>query len=120
MAKITNRGRPSENDQPILKYTQTFKDIYGKITIWEWDKTKSPYSPISVTVKDPQWSEFDRLENKLASLLSKYEVKNNQRKPRITKADKLEIEALNHKLDEIFYDFYPEDRPKVRKNAKLK
>jgi hypothetical protein len=65
-----------------------------KLSIWDWDKTKFPNGPLSVTIKDPQWAEFDKLENKLASLLSKYEVKNNQRKPRITKADKLEIESI--------------------------
>jgi hypothetical protein len=47
-------------------------------------------------------------------------VKGNERKKRITKADKLEIEALENEINEIWYGFYPEDRPKVRKNAKIK
>lgn len=118
--KIERRGRVAENDTLILKYTQTFKDHTGETSIWEWDKTKFPNGPLSVTIKDLQWSEFDRLENKLSLLLSQYEVKGNTRKKRITKADKLEIEALENEMNEIFYGFYPEDRPKVRKNAKKK
>jgi hypothetical protein len=120
MIKSSNRGRPTENDVVILKYTQNFKNYTGETFTWEWDKTQFPNGPISVTIKDPQWAEFDRLENKLASLLSQYEVKGNARKKRITKTDKLEIEALENKINEIFYSFYPEDRPKVRKNAKRK
>ena len=120
MIKSSNRGRPIDNDQPLLKYTQTFKDHYGVVTTWEYDKTKFPYGPISVTIKDPAWSEYDKLENKLSSILQKYEVKDNQRKPRITKVDKAEIERIEKELDEIFYSFYPEDRPKVRKNSKKK
>lgn len=120
MIKSSNRGRPTENDVVILKYTQTFKDHKDEISIWDWDKNKFANGPLSVTIKDPQWAEFDKLENKLASLLLKYEVKGNQRKPRITKADKLEIETLEKEMNEIFYSFYPEDRPKVRKNAKIK
>jgi hypothetical protein len=120
MLKSSNRGRPAENDTLILKYTQEFKDHKGEVMIWNWDKNKFPNGPLSVIIKDPQWSDFDRLENKLNSILSKYEVKNTQRKPRITKIDKLEIESLEKEMNEIFYDFFPEDRPKVRKNAKRK
>lgn len=120
MIKSSNKGRPAENDTLILKYTQNFKDHKGEISVWDWDKTKFPNGPLSVTIKDPQWAEFDRLENKLASLLSQYEVKGSERKKRITKTDKLEIEALEKTINEIWYGFYPEDRPKVRKNAKLK
>jgi hypothetical protein len=120
MTKSSNRGRPSENDEVILKYTQTFKDNKGEIIIWDWDKTKFTNGPLSIEIKDPQWSTFDKLENKLSLLLSQYEVKGNERKKRITKVDKLEIEALENEINEIWYDFYPEDRPKVRKNAKLK
>ena len=120
MSKAPNRGRPIENDTPILQYTQNFKEYTGETFTWEWDKTRFPNGPLSVTIKDPQWVEFDRLENKLASLLSQYEVKGNERKKRITKTDKLEIEALEKSINEIWYGFYPEDRPKVRKNAKSK
>ena len=118
--KIERRGRTAENDTLILKYTQEFKDIHNETYTWEWDKTKFANGPLSVTIKDPQWAEFDRLENRLAVLLSQYEVKNNSRKKRITKKDKLEIEDLENKMNEIFYDFFPEDRPKIRKNAKKK
>jgi uncharacterized protein YxjI len=114
------KGRPLENDTLILKYTQTFKDHKGEVVIWDWDKTKFSNGPLSVEIKDPQWNTFDKLENKLNSILSKYEIKGNQRKPRITKIDKIEIERLEKEMNEIFYDFYPEDRPKVRKNAKHK
>jgi acetolactate synthase-1/2/3 large subunit len=78
MSKSTNRGRPTENDTPILQYTQNFKAYTGETFTWEWDKTRFPNGPLSVTIKDPQWSEFDRLENKLSSLLSQYEVKGNE------------------------------------------
>lgn len=118
--KIERRGRIAENDTLILQYTQTFKDHRGEIATWEWDKIKFPNGPLSVTIKDPQWGEFDRLENRLSILLSQYEVKGNAHKKRITKSDKLEIEELENKMNEIFYGFYPEDRPKVRKNAKIK
>jgi hypothetical protein len=120
MSKSTNRGRPTENDTPILQYTQNFKEYTGETFTWEWDKTRFPNGPLSVIIKDPQWSEFDRLENKLSSLLSQYEIKGSERKKRITKTDKLEIEQLENKINEIWYGFYPEDRPKVRKNAKRK
>jgi hypothetical protein len=120
MSKLTSRGRPIENDTPILQYTQVFKEYTGETFTWNWDKTRFPNGPLSVEIKDPQWSAFDKLENKLAALLSQYEVKGNDRKKRITKADKLEIEALENRMNEIFYSFYPEDKPKVRKNAKLK
>jgi hypothetical protein len=118
--RIERRGRIAENDTLILKYTQVFKSYTGEIQTWEWDKTKNPNGPLSVEIKDPQWALFDRLENKLSSLLSQYEVKGNQRKKRITKADKLEIETLESEINEIWYGFFPSDRPKVRKNAKQK
>jgi hypothetical protein len=120
MSKTPNRGRPTENDTLILQYTQNFKEHTGETFTWNWDKNKFPNGPLSVTIKDPQWAEFDRLENKLALLLSQYEVKGNERKKRITKTDKLEIEVLENEINEIWYNFYPEDRPKVRKNAKCK
>lgn len=120
MIKSSNKGRPPENDTLILKYTQTFKDHKGEVIIWDWDKNKFSNGPLSITIKDPQWSTFDRLENQLTNLLSKYEVKGNQRKPRITKSDKAEIERLENEINEIWYGFYPEDRPKIRKNAKRK
>ena len=120
MTKAPNRGRPTENDTPILQYTQNFKEHTGETFTWNWDKTRFLNGPLSVEIKDPQWSTFDRLENKLLSLLSQYEIKGSERKKRITKTDKLEIEALESEINEIWYGFYPEDRPKVRKNAKRK
>ena len=120
MSKIINRGRPTENDTPTLIYTQIFKDHTGQTFIWDWDKTKYSNGPLSVIIKDLQWGEFDRLETKLSSILSQYEIKGSERKKRITKTDKLEIEELENKINEIFYGFFPEDRPKIRKNAKHK
>ena len=120
MTKAPNRGRPTENDTPILQYTQNFKEHTGETFTWNWDKTRFSNGPLSVEIKDPQWGTFDRLENKLSSLLSQYEIKGSERKKRITKTDKLEIEALESEINEIWYGFYPEDRPKVRKNAKRK
>ena len=52
--------------------------------------------------------------------MSQYEIKGSERKKLITKTDKLEIEVLESEINEIWYGFYPEDRPKVRKNAKRK
>ena len=70
MTKAPNRGRPTENDTPILQYTQNFKEHTGETFTWNWDKTRFPNGPLSVEIKDPQWNTFDRLENKLSSLLS--------------------------------------------------
>jgi hypothetical protein len=118
--KIERRGRIAENDTPVLQYTQEFKEYTGETFTWEWDKTKFPNGPLSVEIKSPEWNAFDKLERQLANLTAKYEVKGNQRKPRITKADKLEIEQLENDMNEIFYSFFPEDRPKQRKPRKTK
>jgi hypothetical protein len=118
--RVERRGRQAENDTLILKYTQDFKDHTGTTYKWIWDKSISPNGPLSVEIKDKDWIEFDRKENQLNAILQKYEVKGNQRKPRITKVDKEAIEVLENEINEIWYGFYPEDRPKVRKNAKKK
>ena len=118
--KIERRGRIAENDTLIEVYTQNFKDHTGETFTWEWDKTKFPNGPLSVEIKDPQWANFDRLEKQLSVLLTKYEVKGNQRKQRITKSDKLEIEQLENEINEIWYNNFPEDRPKVRKKRVTK
>ena len=114
------KGRPIENDTPILQYTQEFKDHTGEIFIWEWDKSINPNGPLSVTIKDPVWSTFDKKEKQLQLLLDKYQSNGKERKPRITKADKLEIEQLENEMNEIWYGFYPSDRPKTRKPRKTK
>jgi hypothetical protein len=113
--KVENRGRQAINDTVIKVYTQVFRDHKGEIATWEWDKNVHANGPLSVTVKDPQWSTFDKKEKQLSELLNKYESNGNERKPRITKADKLEIEQLEDEINEIWYDNFPEDRPKVRK-----
>lgn len=114
MNKSSNRGRPTENDTPILEYSQTFIDHTGNSRVWEWDKNKFYNGPISVDVIDVEWKEWDKKEKQLNDILIKYRPKRNQRKPRVTKQDKILIETLKHGLDEIFYSFYPEDRPKKR------
>ena len=48
------RGRPVENNEPILKYTQVFKSEDGSKEIWTYDKTKYPFGPISVEIKYPK------------------------------------------------------------------
>jgi len=118
--KIERRGRIAENDTLILQYTQEFKEHTGETFTWEWDKTKFPNGPLSVEIKDPQWAQYDKKEKQLVELLAKYEFKKGERKPRVTKVDKELIEQLEHEMDEIFYSFYPEDRPKQRKSRKTK
>ena len=118
--KVERRGRIAENDTPILQYTQEFKDHTGETFTWIWDKTKHSNGQLSVEIKDPIWATFDRKEKQLQTLLDKYEPKGNERKPRITKADKEAIEQLEHEINEIWYNNYPEDRPKVRKPRKTK
>jgi hypothetical protein len=118
--KIERRGRQAENDTVISIYTQVFKDHNGETFTWEWDKIKNPNGPLSVEIKDPMWHTFDKLENQLFALVSKYEVKGKERKQRITKSDKLEMEQLEHQINEIWYNNYPEDRPKVRKKRTTK
>ena len=118
--KIERRGRVAENDTVIEVYTQNFKDHTGETFTWEWDKTKWSNGPLSVEIKDPQWNTFDKLEKQLSVLINKYESNGNQRKQRITKADKLEIERLEIEVNEIWYNNFPEDRPKVRKQRVTK
>ena len=65
-------------------------------------------------------STFDKKEKQLSNLLNKYESKGKERKPRITKADKLEIEILENEINEIWYNNFPEDRPKIRKQRVTK
>ena len=118
--KIERRGRIAENDTPILQYTQEFKEHTGETFTWVWDKIKNPNGPLSVEIKSPEWATFDKKEAQLNALNQKYIPKKNERKPRITKADKEAIETLEKELCEIFYSFYPEDRPKTRKPRKTK
>jgi hypothetical protein len=113
--KVETRGRQAVNDTVIKQYTQVFKDHKGEIATWEWDKNINPYGPISVTVKDPFWSVFDKKEKQLAELLERYEPKGNERKPRITKADKELMEQLESEINEIWYESFSEDLPKTRK-----
>ena len=47
MTKAPNRGRPTENDTPILQYTQNFKDHTGETFTWNWDKTRFSNGPLT-------------------------------------------------------------------------
>ena len=114
------KGRPIENDIVIKIYTQEFRDHTGETFTWEWDKNINPNGPLSVIIKDPYWYTFDKKEKQLQTLLEKYESDGKERKQRITKADKLEIEQLENEINEIWYGFFPEDRPKTRKQRTLK
>jgi hypothetical protein len=118
--KIERRGRIAENDTPILQYTQEFKEYTGETFTWIWNKTKHSNGPLSVEIKSPEWATFDKKEAQLSALRNKYEPKKNERKTRITKTDKEVIEILEKELCEIFYNHYPEDRPKIRKPRKIK
>ena len=69
------KGRPAENDTVIKQYTQVFTDHKGETATWEWDKNIHANGPISVTVKDPYWSVFDKKEKQLTEILNKYEPK---------------------------------------------
>jgi len=114
------KGRPIENDTVIEIYTQTFRDHNGEVFIWDWDKTINSKGPIRVIIIDPVWSTFDKKQHQLELLKIKYESKSNERKPRITKVAKLEMEMLENEINEIWYNNFPEDRPKVRKKRVTK
>jgi hypothetical protein len=114
------KGRPIENDAVIKVYTQEFKDHNGEIFTWEWDKNEFNGGPLSVTIKDPVWATFDKKEKQLQNLLDKYESNGKERKQRITKADKLEIEQLESEINEIWYGYFPDEQPKIRKQRTLK
>ncbi len=119
MKSTSNKGRPTENITPIIKYTQIFKDFDGAKYTWVWDKEKSS-GPLSVTVDDPQYYKADKLVNELEVLNKKYLPKKGDRKPRILKVDKERIEAIEKELEDIHNSFFPEDRVviKIRKNGK--
>ena len=110
----SQRGRPVENDTPLLQYTQEFREHTGEKYIWVWDKIKSPNSPLSVTIEDPQYIVSEKLLRELEKLEQKYQPKKGDRKPRITKADKQRMEQIQHELEEFHYSIYPEDKPAIR------
>lgn len=115
MSKIYNgRGRPVENDTPLLQYTQEFREHTGEKFIWVWDKIKSPNAPLSVTIEDPQFNTSEKLLRELEKLEQKYQPKKGDRKPRITKVDKQRMEQIQKELEEFHYSIYPEDAPKTR------
>lgn len=113
--KSIKRGRPQDNDIPILVYTQEFKDYSGEKYKWVWDKIKSPNGPLSVEIDDPQFNISEKLLRELDKIEQKYIPKKGERKPRITKEDKQRIEQIENELIEFHYSLYPEDRPKTKK-----
>ena len=40
MKSIKGRGRPIENDTPLIEYIQVFKDIKGEKETWRWNTLK--------------------------------------------------------------------------------
>jgi hypothetical protein len=111
---IKHRGRPQDNDTLILEYTQFFKDHNGSSYKWTWNKNISKSGPISVTIEDPQYAISDRLNRELESIEKKYIPKKGDRKPRVTKEDKLRMEQIEKELIEFHYSKFPEDRPNIK------
>jgi hypothetical protein len=111
---MASKGRPLENDTPKLIYTQEFKDHNGERFVWTWNKIKNPNGPISVEMYDPQFNKTDRLLLELKKIEDKYIPIKGERKPRITKEDKKNMEDIISEVDEFYYSFWPEDRPKIR------
>lgn len=118
MKFINKRGRPQDNDVPILKYTQNFKDYNGCKYTWVWDKNISPHAPLSVSIDDPQYNVSEKLLRELEKLNEKYTPKKGDRKPRITKADKARMDEIQHELEEFHYSLYPEDRVFTKKRGR--
>jgi hypothetical protein len=110
----TQRGRPLENDAPLLIYTQEFKSYDGERHIWRWDKTKNKNGPISVEIFDNRFNISEKLLKELESIEKKYIPKKGDRKPRIIKEDKKRMEQIQHELEEFHYSLYPEDRPVIK------
>jgi hypothetical protein len=110
----SQRGRPVDNDTPILIYKQEFKDIKGEKHIWTYDKTKFSNGPLSVEIFDPRYNESEKLLRELEKLEDKYTPKKGDRKSRITKIDKQRMEQIQKELEAFHYSLYPEDRPSVR------
>jgi hypothetical protein len=109
-----SRGRPLDNDTPVLEYTQEFKDYTGIKYKWIWDKVKFPNGVMAVEIFDPQFAVSEKLLRELELLEKKYEVKDGGRKPRITKDDKQRMEQIEKELEEFHYSIYPEDKPKIK------
>ena len=76
----SQRGRPVENDTPLLQYTQEFKDPKGEKHTWIWDKTKSN-GPLNVIIENPQFNTSEKLLRELEKLEQKYQPKKGDRKP---------------------------------------
>ena len=122
MKSIKGRGRPIENDTPLIEYTQVFKDIKGEKETWKWNTLKSN-GPVVIEFEDPRFNVSEKLLRELESLEKKYEPKKGERKPRVTKEDKLRMETIQKELEEFHYSLYPEDAPKIKKpkiNGKIK
>lgn len=118
----SGKGRPVENINPILKYTQNFEDKDGTKYKWEWDLTKSKSSPLSVEIDDPQYDFSEKLLKELDTLNKKYITKGSERKKRVTKEDKQRIEQIELDLTEYHNGRFPEDATttKILKNGKIK
>lgn len=106
----STKGRPVDNDTPILIYNQEFKDYTGEKFNWVWDKTKFLNGPLSVEIFDSEFNESEKLLREFEKLEEKYIPEKGNRKPRITKIDKQRMEQIQKELEEFHYNLYPEDR----------
>lgn len=97
-----SRGRPKENDTPVLKYTQKFKHLDGSITTWVWDKTINKNGPISVETEYKGYGKIDKLLKEQADINNKYLAKEGERKPRILKIDKQRLEQIEIELEQEY------------------
>lgn len=105
MTKTSKRGRPTENDTLIMQYTQDFKDYDGTTYKWVWDLTKSR-GPLSVTINDPQYDKADKIQREIKNIYKKFEAKEGERKPRITKEAKSKILELEQELEKFIKSVY--------------
>lgn len=96
-----SRGRPKENDEPLLKYTQVFENPDGSKATWVWDKTIHRNGPISVEFEEYISPELKKLIKERNDIVAKYDTPEGERKKRITKIDKARLEELDGKIEKI-------------------
>jgi hypothetical protein len=98
MSKTEHRGRPSQNIEPIHKYTQTFNNEDRTISTWVWDKTICSKGPLYVDIEYPNSAGITKLEKEKFNIEKKYVAEPGQRKPRILKIDKQRLEEIEKLL----------------------
>jgi hypothetical protein len=99
------KGRPKQIDDTVPEYkvlvTDTIKYFYRKGIMVGSEILDDPYSP---------FTKLEKLLKKLDKL--KEPVYINGRKKRITKEDKLTIEKTQNQYDTLYFELFPEDKPK--------